>query len=103
MNPTELILTDDQLNEIAQDLDCGLRVFIHKHTRAILSIPDFDDLDESEFWEDIQQELEENSAHYYEIDRPRSNDSFIFMADFTDQFPNSKFKDKLDQALNRRK
>lgn len=101
-----IALTTKQINEIAQEIDCGLRCYLNLKTGRIISTPDFElnfD-DRKEFYEEELEELENNWGDYAEIERPRSSDSFRFMADFAEQLKDgNRLKDRLFDALNKNK
>ena len=101
-----LKLTKEQIYDLAQELDIGNRCFIHKKTGEFMFLPDFEEsgYDGEEFFEEEIEKLENNFTDYIEIDRPRSHDSFQFMADFTEQLQDrNPLKNRLINALNKRK
>ena len=68
--PLMIKLTKDQIKEIADQLECGNRVYLNKETGIIIFTPDFDSgYADEELWEDDINELEENWDKYIEIDR----------------------------------
>ena len=73
-----LHLTKEQINEIAEELDCGLRCFVHKATGVFKSMPKEEDMEfmELESWDEDIQELEENWTDYLEFDRMPSGEAF---------------------------
>jgi hypothetical protein len=97
-------MTDEAINEIVGDLDLGLKCFIHKTNKTIVSIPDIDnDPDGGEFWQDQMDEIENNSDSYVEIERMGSGESFKTMSDFAATLEASRLKDKIDEVLSRPK
>lgn len=94
-----------QIQEIAEQLDCGFRAFCHKTTGKLVFI-----IDSSKFpaadWEDeeeqAQQEIDANREEYVEIEAMGSNDSYRVMADFAEQLPNTRLQEKLFRALDKR-
>lgn len=98
-------LTDEQIHEIVENLDCGFRSFWHRETGELLFIPDFDNnpYADSELFEEDLEKLDDNFGDYVEIERPQSHDSYEIMADFTEQLDNSKLKKELENALNKKK
>ena len=59
-------LTDDQIKEIAEQLDCGFRCFWKRKTNELLFIPDtgrYPESDNEMFAEDIEK-LENNFDDY---------------------------------------
>ena len=100
INPTK-----DQIKEIADDLDCGMRCFYNKVTGEIKAIPDYESMiyaDESLFEEDLN-DLDENWSDYFEFEKYPSHESFQVMVDFAESVDNVKLQDRLFNALNRSK
>ncbi|MBK8875140.1 MAG: hypothetical protein IPN13_15000 [Bacteroidetes bacterium] len=99
-------LTEEQIKEIADQLDCGFRSFWHKMTGELLFVPDLNNipLSDAEFFEDDLEKLDNNFGDYIEIEKPNSSDSFKIMANFTEQLnDNDKIKNELINALNKKK
>jgi hypothetical protein len=99
-------LTEEQIREIADQLDCGFRSFIHRVSNELLFVPDFTNYPyiEPEFFEEELKKLEDNHADYIEIEKPSSHDSFEWMANFTDEIiDNKNLKNQLTRALNKKK
>ena len=100
-----LNFTDKDINEIAQQLDCGFRCFYHRETSELLFIPD--ELKnvgmDMEAWSEEQQKLDNDFGSYKEIEQLHSSDSFRIMADFTEQLSeNERLQNQLITALNRK-
>ena len=99
-------LNDQQIKEIAEELDTGFRCFFNIKTREIVAVPDFienPDFDQEYFEEDLKK-LETNADQYIEIEKPSSRDSFNIMLGFTDQLTgNEELKEMLFSALDRKK
>ncbi len=99
-------LTQQQIKEIPEELDSGLRCFIHKENGEILTFPDtFKNIGiDTEPWEEEMEKLDDNFLDYYEIDQMESYDSFQIMEGFTESLSDSNhLKNKLIAALNRKK
>lgn len=98
-------LTDEQIKEIAEWLDVGMKCYYNKQTGEIKNILNFDNWmgADEELWEEDINEIEENWENYIEFDAMTSDDSFRVMADFIDTVDNSKLQQRLVDALNRRK
>jgi hypothetical protein len=99
-------LTEQQIKEIAEQLDCGFRCFWHKTTGELLFVPDLNNnpYADTEFYEDDLEKLDNNFGDYIEIEKPTSSDSFEIMANFTEQLnDNEKIKNELINALNKKK
>jgi hypothetical protein len=101
-----MALTNDQIKEIAEQLDCGFRCFIHKQSKELLFIPDTLKNPEMDMdaWTDENDKLEANFFDYYEIEQLESHDSFQIMEDFVDTLDDSsKLKETLYSALSKPK
>jgi len=97
-------LTKDQIKEIAEQLDCEMNCYIDKETGIIKSVPDFDSWQtgDTELWEDILNELEENWGKYVEIERMESHESFELMVEFAENVDSRELHDTLISVLNRK-
>lgn len=98
-------LTEEQIKEIADNLDSGLRCFYNKRTGVIKEILNFNswiDADE-EPWEEELREIEENWSDFYEFENMTSGESFNLMADFAENIDNPGLQKRLINALNRSK
>lgn len=100
-----IIISDQQIKEIADELDCGFECYYNLKTKAIISIIDefswdFADL---EAWQEDIDEVEKNYHDYFKFERMRSQDSFKVMADFTESILDSKLQKRLINALSKPK
>ncbi len=98
-------LTEQQINEIASELEAGMRCFYNKQTGEIKTIPNFDNwLDaDKEPWEEDLTELDENRIDYIEFEDMSSRESFQIMADFAEIVDNAQLRDRLIDSLNKSK
>jgi hypothetical protein len=99
-------LTQEQIIEIAEELDCGFRSFWNKTNGELLFIPNelkFPGMD-IEAWSEEIEKLDANFSDYVEIESMQSYESFEIMVDFVETIPDSnKLKDRLMYALNKKK
>ncbi|MBK9249605.1 MAG: hypothetical protein IPM69_16180 [Ignavibacteria bacterium] len=101
-----MTLTQEQVHDIAQELDCGFRCFLHSETGELLSIPveAFNGTMDTEFFEEDLEKLEENFLEYREIPRMESHDSFRIMEEFAEELTdNKRLQNRLLDALGQRK
>ena len=98
-------MTDEQINELADNLDCGLRCFVHKEKKTIVTIPDTTNNpdNDSEWWDEANDEIENNFDSYVEIEKMDSHESFRLMENFTNTVDNLQLRDKLEEVLRRPK
>ncbi|MEZ0540883.1 UPF0158 family protein [Fibrella arboris] len=98
-------LEQRQIQEIAEQLDCGFRAFWHKTTGKLVFIIDsskFPAADWEEEEEQAQEEIDANRDEYIEIEAMGSNDSYRVMVDFADQLTNPRLQKQLFRALDKR-
>jgi hypothetical protein len=95
-------LTEKQIEEIADDLDCGMRCFYYQKTCEIKTLLNFDcwiGADE-ELWEEESNEIENNWVDYFEFEGFESHESFQIMVDFAEVVDDTGLQNKLINALN---
>ena len=82
----KIILTDEQIKEIASELDLGMNVYANKVTKEIKSIIDFDQqiFADEELWEDDINEIESNFDAYLQFEPMNSNEGFRLMQEFVE-------------------
>jgi hypothetical protein len=95
----------EKIKDIAENLDIGMKCFVHLETKEIKFIPDFDKHPcmDSEVRSADNKEIENNLGAYLEIDGMDSRDSFRVMEDFVDTVENENLKEKLVDSLHRPK
>ena len=98
-------MTNEQLQEIADNLDLGLRCFIHKDNADIRCFPDEDQsygFDEEPWEEDIKA-VKKNKKKYLEIEKMPPQEEFEVMEAFARQVAEDLLRDKLLWLLSRPK
>ncbi len=98
-------LTDKQIDEIADNLDSGMKCFYNLKTgeiKTIINIDNWIGADE-EPWEEDIKEIEENWDNYVEFEGMSTHESFRIMADFAENIDNDKLQERLINALNKSK
>jgi len=97
--------TEKQIQEIAENLDCGMRCFYNLKTGEIKTLPDSESLiyaDEDPF-EEESKEIEKNRNDYFEFEGLNSHKDFKIMKDFAETIEDTKLQDILINTLNRPK
>jgi|SRR5690606_6227160 len=95
-------LTDEQIKSIAEDLDIGMKVYVHMETNEIKTIIDLDqhfDAD-TKAWEEDINEIEENFDKYFQFERMDSRESFQVMEDFVETVEDKRLREKLELGLS---
>ena len=101
-------IPEEKINQIADLLDFGLRVFYNLKTGEIKDIMVIDNWIDSGLIEkgenpDDTEEIEKNRADYFEFENLDSYHSFQIMVDFTESVEDERLREKLIDALNRSK
>jgi uncharacterized radical SAM superfamily Fe-S cluster-containing enzyme len=95
-------LTEEQIKSIAEDLDLGMKVYVHIETDEIKTIIDIDqhyDAD-MEAWEEAIKEVEENYDKYFQFEKMDSKESFQMMEDFVETVKDLELRNKLELGLS---
>ena len=98
-------LTDKQIDEIADNLDSGMKCYYNIKTGEIKTIINFDNWigADEEPWEEDTKEIEENWDNYVEFEGLSTHESFRIMADFAENVDNNSLQKRLVNALNKSK
>jgi hypothetical protein len=95
-------MDDTMLREIAESLDAGYIVFVHRRTFELLSYPDpahWSELDALDEWAAIKDRLDTEAADFVEISPPPSKESYQIMQDFAQQVQDARLRERLFEAL----
>lgn len=92
----------DQIEEIADNLDSGMRCFYNTKTGNIITIIDVNswDYSDDEAWSEEIEQIEQNREDYFEFTAFESYESFQIMVDFTEEIENDELRNKLTNILN---
>lgn len=95
----------DSIKEIAEQIDCGFRAYIHKTTLALLFIPDEDNIVDVDFdfWSEELEQLENNHSDYIEVNKWSSSEVFKSMQEFSELVSDAKHQNRLFDALRKNK
>lgn len=95
-------LTDEQIKSIAEDLECGMKVYVHIETKEIKTIADLDNnfYSDEEAWAEEIKEIEENYDKYVQFEKMDSRESFRIMEKFIETLKDEELKKKLELGLN---
>lgn len=97
-------LTEEQIKEIAGQMDSVTNCYVHKLTSKIISVIDIDNFDaDKEPWEKELKEIEDNCDDYLKIENMTSNKKFELMEEFAENLDNPLLQKKLINALEKSK
>ncbi|MBK9406141.1 MAG: hypothetical protein IPN57_16740 [Ignavibacteria bacterium] len=96
-------LTEEQISDIAQDLEAGLKCFIHKVTGEVKTLPDElngnMEIDE-ELWQDVIDEIDNDEENFIVIEGMDSRESYMLMEKFIDTVEDKQIAARLTNAIN---
>ena len=96
-------ITENQIHEISQDIQTGLKTFVNRETYEIKSILDPNDIySDSEIWEEELEEIENEWSDYLMLPKMESWEAFQTMEDFIEEIKDYRLKDDLIKILNRK-
>ncbi len=100
-------LSQDQIKEIAEELDMGMACFWNRETNELVFFPDtvqFYELDIEEAFADEVAKVENNRDKFVQIEKYSSNYGFEIMAEFAESLNDrNQLKTMIINALNRSK
>ena len=98
----KLELSEEQIKEIAGELNCGMKVYVHIDTKVIKAIIDFDThiYADEENWADDLKEIEKNYDKYIEFEQMDSREAFRVMEEFVETVRDDELKKKLELGLS---
>jgi hypothetical protein len=98
-------LSKDQINEVAELLDCGHLCFVNIVNGQVEYYPNDIDLfmDEEDPWKEIKDKIDNDLGNYIKCETMNSNQSFNVMKEFADSLIESEFRIQLENALERPK
>jgi hypothetical protein len=94
--------TAKRINEIAQELESGMKIYINKETLEYQSVLDWDDMSNPEPWEEIMEKIENEWTEILILEKLRSRESFRIMEDFVYEIDDQKLKEDLIKILSRK-
>lgn len=98
-------LSDEKIDSIAQEVDMGMEVYLHKKTGDTLVIPDQLNMDYAEpgAWDEEIQEVENHRDNYLLIEDMPSREAYRVMEEFVGQIEDETTHMVLDVVLNNAK
>jgi hypothetical protein len=97
-------LSSKQINDVAQELDAGLKCYVNKDSGEYKSILDLDHMDDSEgYWQEELEKIQAEWSNYVVIEKPSTHLEFGIMEGFAASIENEEIRDRLFYALSRNK
>ncbi|WP_373513873.1 UPF0158 family protein [Persicitalea sp.] len=98
-------LTDKQIKHIAEELQMGMKCYVHRESGKAISFPDPNRLmaTDDEYWQEQITEIDAHPDDYQEIDPMSSHRSFEVMEEFAEELTPGAFRTRLLDVLGRAK
>jgi hypothetical protein len=91
-----------EIRSIAQELEAGMKVYLNTETLEFKSILDWDDINDTDFWDEELDKIESEWINYIVLTKMESQEAFQVMEAFIDEVDDSELKNDLIKTLNRR-
>ncbi len=95
-------ITSEKINEIAQELEAGMKVYLNRETLEIKSILDWEDISDDEILEEEVEEILKEWSGYLVITKMESREAFRVMEEFADSVEDEVFREDLIKILSRK-
>jgi hypothetical protein len=96
-------LTENQIEEITDEIESGMNVYINRDTLEFISIPDWDEfIGDTEYWEEEQKKIDSDWTDYFIIRKLESWEAFEIMEDFVREVSDLDMVEKLAGTLSRK-
>ena len=100
---TTMRLTQNQITDMAQDLEAGMKIFINRKDLEIRTILDWDEMyGDTEIWDDEMDKIEHEWTDYVVIEKLESRDAFKIMARFIGEIDDRPLAEALSNVLERK-
>lgn len=96
-------LRDDQLKKIVDELETGMKCYLHRQTGEIIAFPDPDQFPDTDAWQQEIDQVETDADDYLEITPISGRESFRVMERFVDTIDSQAFRNRLLYALDQPK
>jgi hypothetical protein len=96
-------LSAKQIHDIAEELLCGMKVYINRDKPEYVTILDWDGMyGDTEFWEEEMEKIQKEWSHFVVLEKLESRESFNIMKNFIGEIDDEKMQQDLIRILNRR-
>lgn len=97
------LLSDEQLKKVVDELETGMKCYLHRQTSELIAFPDPDQFPDADDWQQEMDEIEAHPDDYLEITPMSSRESFRVMERFVDTIDSQAFHNRLLYALDQPK
>ena len=96
-------VTKEQLRRMAEEVECGMKVYVNRATLEFREVPDYGDFsDFEEEMEASEAQVEAEWEDYIVIEPMGSREGFAIMEEFLEEVTDRRLQESLINALNRK-
>ena len=95
-------ITEKQIKEIAEELEAGMKVYLNKDTMEIRSILDWEDIIDTEPWEEELDKIYNEWSDFVIITKMESREAYQVMENFTGEINDKHLREELEKILSRK-
>ncbi|MEX0987421.1 MAG: UPF0158 family protein [Bacteroidales bacterium] len=94
-------LTKDQIQDIAESLEIGMKVYINRENLEYRTVLDWDDMySDLDIWDNEIEKIETEWNDYVVLEKLESDESFHIMENFIDEVDDENLRDNLVKIIN---
>jgi hypothetical protein len=97
------LLSDEQLKKLVDELETGIKCYLHRQTSEVIAFPDPDQFPDTDDWHQEMDQVEADPNDYLEITPMSSRESFQIMERFINVVDSQAVRNRLLYALNQPK
>ena len=96
-------LSDYQLKKVVDELETGMKCYLHRQTSEVIAFPDPDQFPDTDDWQQEMDQIDADPDDYLEIAPMSSRESFQIMERFINMVDSQAVRNRLLYALNQPK
>ena len=96
-------LSDEQLKKVVDELETGMKCYLHRQTGEVIAFPDPDQFPDTDDWQQERDQIVADPDDYLEITLMSSRESFQIMERFINMVDSQAVRNRLLYALNQPK
>ena len=99
-----MLVTAKQIDEMAQEIEAGMKIYINRETYEIKPIFDWEEsFGDTEEWEEEQEAIEADWADFIVVTKMESREAFRVMEDFLGEVQDEELRQDLVRILERKR
>jgi len=99
-----MLITAKQIDEMAQEIEAGMKIYINRETYEIKPILDWEDsIGDTDVWEEEEESIVEEWADFAVVTKMESWEAFRVMEDFLGEVQDEELQQDLVRILERKR